>query len=57
MSAVFPLIVCHLVQRVGQGRFCFPVGCREGEVDIQGECERVVPLEQEAVPETAVNMQ
>ena len=34
--------------------FCFPVGNREGEDDTQGGRERLVPLEQALVPETAV---
>ena len=37
--------------------FCFPVGCREGVVDTQGECEGLVLLGQGLVPEIAVNRQ
>lgn len=44
-SVATPLIVCCQPRMVGQGEIWFPVVCKEGEVDTQGECERLVPLE------------
>ena len=52
MNVAFQLMAFDHLQGVRGKRFCFLVGCRVGEDDIQVECEMVVPLDQQLVPET-----